>query len=383
MHSGNTRTPSGSASNSDRTVVERSNMQVSGTDQRPSLVIQTAFLGDVILAIPLLKRVRQLRPGAPLWIVVRRGLGNFLQQLGLVDGFFEIEKNQGQTYSALSTRLQSVEFKWIICPHESFRSAWLCFGLRAESKIAFEKWWNFFAFSNRTLKPLDLPDPLRQMSLLRLVDLETEQRLKDPGLLHLNQVLKEGQLPQVPFWAELSLRDEILRWPDPFALSQPYVCVFPGSVWNTKRWSQQGFAEVGCELTRRGFQVIWMGGQEENRLCAELESACPESRSLAGKTSIPQSLAVLARASLALSNDSGGQHMASLAGVPIVSLFGPTVLSQGFRPWSSAGVVIENPHLKCRPCGRHGHKKCPIGTHECMKSILPQHVVPILLKHLN
>lgn len=383
MHSDERSSKSGTPSHTDRTVVEGPKRPVVPGDEKPSLVIQTAFLGDVILSIPLLKKVKRLRPTAPLYIVVRKGLGQFLKELGLVDGFFEIEKNQGQTYDSLAARLKTVEFKWIFCPHESFRSALFVRSLKAEVKVGFEKWWNFFAFSNSIPKNYFLPDPLRQMSLLRTVDPEMDRILIDPELSKLNFAKPSGELPSIPVWADLNCREQIMRWTDPFLMNSSYVCLFPGSVWNTKRWVPEGFAGLAQQIQNLNLKVIWLGGQDEFQLCAELEKAVPGSQNFAGKTSLTHSLILLARAAAVVSNDSGGQHMATLAGVPVLSIFGPTVLSLGFRPWSSQSMIIENTALRCRPCGKHGHKKCPIGTHECMKSISSQRVLAGLTHLLN
>jgi len=60
-------------------------------------------------------------------------------------------------------------------------------------------------------------------------------------------------------------------------------------------------------------------------------------------------------------------------GTPLVSIFGPTTPSQGYTPWNKKSRVVEIP-LDCRPCGAHGHNKCPIGTHDCMKKISPEMV---------
>ena len=67
-------------------------------------------------------------------------------------------------------------------------------------------------------------------------------------------------------------------------------------------------------------------------------------------------------------NDSGAMHAAAAAGLPTVAVFGPTVLAQGFRPWQNQAMVVQR-RLECRPCGKHGSDKCPIGTHACMEGI--------------
>jgi heptosyltransferase-2 len=76
-----------------------------------------------------------------------------------------------------------------------------------------------------------------------------------------------------------------------------------------------------------------------------------------------------------VSNDSGAMHLASVAEVPTVAIFGPTVLEFGYQPWNNMSAVVENKEINCRPCGKHGHEKCPIGTHVCMTSISANQVL--------
>lgn len=342
-------------------------------------MIQTAFIGDLILSIPLFKRIREKKPHAPLFVVTRRGLGQFLKDLKIIDGFFEIDKGSGRSYGELAEKLSSVRFDWIVCPHQSVRTALFVWRLQADVKMGFMEWWNGIVFTDRTEKNPALPDPLRQLSLLRPVDLELANLFRSAKFEPLNEPGKDGMLPALSPWMELGHRERILEWADPFMLKAPYVCIFPGSVWATKRWTEQGFAELGNTLMRQGNRVVWMGAKDEIALCASLEKQVPGSQSLAGKTSLTHTLSVLARANAVVSNDSGGQHLATLAGVPVVSIFGPTVLSLGFRPWTSQGAIVERIGLQCRPCGKHGHKKCPIGTHECMKSVGAQRVYDALV----
>lgn len=337
--------------------------------------MQTAFIGDLILSIPLLKRIREKKPHAPLFVVVRRGLGQFLKDLKIIDGFFEIDKGSGRSYGELAERLATARFEWIVCPHQSIRTAFFVWRLQADVKMGYMEWWNGLVFTDRTEKNPAIPDPLRQLSLLRPVDLELSNVFRAAKFEQLNETGKNGILPGLSPWMELGHRERILEWADPFMLKAPYVCVFPGSVWATKRWTEAGFAELGRALEQQDYRVVWMGAKDEIALCASLEKQVPGSTSLAGKTSLTHTLTVLARATAVVSNDSGGQHLATLAGVPVVSVFGPTVLSLGFRPWTSQGAVVERLGLACRPCGKHGHTKCPIGTHECMTSVSAQRVL--------
>jgi heptosyltransferase-2 len=74
------------------------------------------------------------------------------------------------------------------------------------------------------------------------------------------------------------------------------------------------------------------------------------------------------KAKVLVCNDSGAMHVASIVDIPIISIFGPTVTSQGYAPWSFKAQVAEI-SLPCRPCGAHGHRECPIKTHDCMKKL--------------
>jgi heptosyltransferase-2 len=339
-----------------------------------NLYIQTAFLGDLCLAVPTLKRIKKLRPQSPLILICRQGLGSLMKSISeiepLVDRVFEVEKGNSRSYQEVLKEVSKLEFEWIFCPHESLRSAWFQKGLKARKKIGYAKWWNGPFFDVRLQKPTQYPEAIRQMSLLNPVDSELKEKIATSDF----EISNSDLLSPVPGWASpliqgLESRPEhqalLLR----FQLKENRVVFFPGSVWETKKWTLTGFQTVAANLERLGYQVILLGSKEERELCHSVRLATKEGLNLAGELSLLESLHVLAGAKLALCNDSGGQHLASLTGTPTLSIFGPTVLSQGFRPWNSRALVAENSGLSCRPCGRHGHKKCPIGTHECMNGL--------------
>ncbi|MNL44308.1 Lipopolysaccharide core heptosyltransferase RfaQ [compost metagenome] len=118
-----------------------------------------------------------------------------------------------------------------------------------------------------------------------------------------------------------------------------------------------------------------MGGPGEEALAEDVASQIPGVRSLAGKTQIFESAQLIVRAALVVGNDSASTHLAAVCETPLIAIFGPTILKFGYRPWSAQSYVVEIPGLPCRPCGKHGPQKCPIGTHECMKGIAASEVV--------
>jgi heptosyltransferase-2 len=142
----------------------------------------------------------------------------------------------------------------------------------------------------------------------------------------------------------------------------------PGSVWNTKRWTPEGYAQLATTLLADGFKVLLIGAENEKSLCETVAAAAPGSVVVAGELTLWESAELMALAELVVANDSGAMHLASVSDAPTVAVFGPTVLAQGYRPWQTRARVVETA-LACRPCGKHGGDVCPIGTHACMKDI--------------
>lgn len=336
------------------------------------LYIQTAFLGDLCLASPTLKRIRTLRPSEPIHLVCRKGFGSMMKSVGLVDHVHEVEKGNPRSYRTVLDQLNGISWEWIFCPHESWTSAQFQFSLRAQHKVGFKRLWNGVFFDQRVKKPAHLPEALRQMSLLGAVDAGTEDLINGFDA-------SEGAL--VPAWADPTVA---IPW-NPALLQRLHLepqraIIFPGSVWETKKWTEQGFVEVAQAMAQQDLQVVLMGSSSEKELCDRIGRQVPVALNLAGATTLLESLQILQGAQIVISNDSGGQHLASLAGTPTVTIFGPTVPSQGFRPWNARAQIVEIPDLGCRPCGKHGHNRCPRGTHECMTHLPSSEVIEAVLR---
>lgn len=351
------------------------------------LVVQTAFLGDLMLSIPLFKRLRVLWPQCRISLVCRSGLGRFFLETHLVDQIFEVKKGQASSYRMAEKSIESLPVDLVVAPHTSLRTTLFCLQLRAQHKVSFRKPWNKLIFTQRLSWPGQLPEALRQLFLLTPWDADLAkqfQNLQNAEFFY--QKNPGNRLSAIPDWASMSCRSllqkseyqkNFLSLPasvQSAAQSGRAVLLFPGSVWATKKWTADGFLQVAESLLQKNWQVIWMGGPGEEALAADLGRRSPGSLVLAGKTSVLQSCLLMLRSSLVICNDSAASHLAALTDTPVLTIFGPTVLSFGYRPWTSVASVIEKEGLSCRPCGRHGGKTCPIKTHECMTHISAQEV---------
>ncbi len=347
------------------------------------LVIQTAFLGDLLLSVPLFKYLRAQFPGCEISLVCRKGFGALFKDLKLVEKTFEIKKKDKESYKQALAQIQAWDYDLLLSPHESLTTAFFVRQVKAKMKIGFAKWWNAPFFHKRVRKDLCLPDAIRQMSLLQEQDPKLKEQIFQFHKMDLEWRKKgEAFLTPVPDWASplVQLPDAWNEIQSRFQLPTRAVCLFPGSVWRTKQWTEVGFEEVGLKLKEQGQEVLIMGGPGEEALAERISAKIPGSRSLAGKTSQLETLLILSRADVVVTNDSAGQHLAALVGAPTVSVFGPTVLEFGYRPWNSKAIIVERKGLSCRPCGKHGHHKCPIGTHECMTKLSSTEVLQAVAK---
>lgn len=328
-----------------------------------------------------MRRTRALWPESRLYLVCRKGLGDFFLRLGLVDRVFEIVKGDEVSYRQVLRELNGDQIDYLIVPHESWRTAFFTRHVKARHKIGFQKFMKGFFFDELIPREGDLPDALRQLSLLRLEDPALGREIQEYRREARPYVpSEEGLLSAPPNWASMSLRLQLLADREAltavltrFQLSETQlarsVLIFPGSVWATKRWTENGFVQTSLGLQKRGYNILVMGGPGEEDLSEKVGARIPGSRCLAGQSSLYESAQLIAHAALVIGNDSASSHLAALCDTPLVVVFGPTVIDFGYRPWSGKTFLAESRQLSCRPCGAHGPQKCPLGTHECMKHV--------------
>ena len=327
------------------------------------LVFQTAFPGDLFLCIPLLKRIKEWDPQSRVTLACRPGLGDFFLNTGLADEVVAINKKDKAQMRKAMGALRSRQWGVIFSPHESFRTAVMLKSLRAKHKVGFAKWWNRIFFDKRVQKPIDFPDALRQLSLLTPLDSRLAENFGQDelqGLRNSDSRETHVQFAKIPEWASMRIMGS--------KSEGKTVFMAPGSTWNTKRWTPRGYIETAARLREMGYDVTLVGSPAERELCTLIAKNIPGVKNCAGETSLAGLVELLRTGVALITNDSGSMHAAAVSGLPTVAVFGPTVLELGFRPWNDESVVVQL-DLDCRPCGKHGHEKCPLGHHHCMEKL--------------
>lgn len=337
------------------------------------LVIQTAFPGDLFLSIPLLKQLRIYFPDDEIMLMCRKGMKDIYLREKLADHCFEVDKKDASKNKSILNEIKSQDWQRVICPHESYRSAFLVRSLKVrEGAVGFKKYWNAPFFSRRVGKDYALPDALRQLSLLAAISPQFDRVYREAGLERFenrsDRAIVTYQKERLPEWASMQLKTPVL------SKDRRTIFLAPGSVWQTKRWTLDGYVDLAKTLVRRGDKVVLVGSPPEAELCNAIHAQVPEARNTAGKTNLMELVDLLTTGHGLVCNDSGAMHAAAVAGLPTVAIFGPTTLDLGFRPWQNRATVVQV-DLNCRPCGKHGGKKCPIGTHQCMKDVTAETVL--------
>jgi len=328
-------------------------------EYRSVVVIQTAFIGDVILTLPLIQAVRRLYPEAAVDVVVvprAKELFDNHPDVREVIVFDKKGTDRGlRGLRRIAGILKSRSYDLALIPHRSLRSAVLALMAGVPVRVGFNRSAGRLLLTSRAAYQQGRHEIDRNLSLLSKIAVAPVQR----------------QLPHIhPSAADAERINRLLIELEVGAPGK-MVAIAPGTVWNTKRWLEERFASLAVNFDDAGYEVVLLGGQEDSGLCAEIRTLSGSSRvhSVAGMLTLLQSAELLKRCALLICNDSAPMHLAASVGTPVVAIFGATVPAFGFGPSGPDDVVVETLGLKCRPCSVHGGKTCPIKTFDCMVDI--------------
>ena len=154
---------------------------------------------------------------------------------------------------------------------------------------------------------------------------------------------------------------------------RPTLGINPGATYGSaKRWYPEKFADVARAFSQT-HQIVIFGGPSEIEMANDIESRLEgiAVANMAGKTSIQELCAMIGGLDLFITNDSGPMHVAAAYQVPTVAIFGPTRHLETSQ-WKNTKSVIVRHDMECAPCMK---RECPLGHHECMKSITSNEVI--------
>ena len=333
---------------------------------RKIAIWQTAFLGDAVLTLPLIRAVAKRYPEAEVHLFVRSGLEELFAaqpEIAAVHGF---DKRGAQKSLNAAVRfgweIGRMGFDLWISTHRSLRTALVTGATNIGRRIGYDTpWFNRLVYSDAVKRRFDeLEEIERLFELLRPLGIDSPEMTT--GL-----TLSDAARAKV---------DELWK---SHCGDRPVLGVHPGSTWPTKCWPVEYFSDIVARADKAGAQVLVFGGPGEEGVTAQVKAKARLVRDdrcvvdLGGRLSLTELAAAVGRVDAYLTNDSGPMHLAWMQETPLVALFGPTVKKLGFYPRGDGSTVVETP-LACRPCGLHGPKECPLEHHDCMRALTPDMV---------
>lgn len=322
-----------------------------------TLVISPNWIGDAVMAQPLLRLLKERHPQRPIDILAPAWVAPVWRAMAEVDTVLETPFKHGV--------LQLGE-RWRFAKQLRQRGYAEAYVLPNTLKFALIPWL---------------------AGIPRRIGYKGEMRYGLLNVMHRED--KAAPRPMVSFYAALATAPMVCV-PLPSALPRPALAVAaervaqvlaqlglrtdgplivfaPGAEFGSaKRWPTAHFAALAQTIRRThpAAQIVLLGSAKDQAVCEEIVALAPEVRNLAGVTALEQAIALIARADAVVSNDSGLLHIASALNRPIVAIYGPTDPDHA-PPFSDVARSLSL-RLDCAPCRQ---RECPLGHHHCMKNI--------------
>ena len=324
------------------------------------LLVRFSSIGDILLTTPLVRALARRHPDAKLVYVTKRAMAPLVADHPKVAEVVALEPDEPLRH--LARRLRALGPTHGLDLHGSLRSATLRLLVRCRWS-AYRK--RKVARSTLISVKVDLygrpaPVPERYFEAARSLDVHP-----DGGRPEF--YIGQGPKDRAAAWlAERSLADAAV------------VALAPGAAHATKRWPLSHWIVLAQRLSEAGYRPIVLGGPDDRGIALQL-AAEGSAENAVGEFSLQETGALLARARVLVSGDTGVMHMATGVGTPVVALFGPTVEQFGFFPYRAPSIVLQR-DLACRPCSSTGTAQCPLGHHRCMVDLTPREVAAAALE---
>ena len=312
------------------------------------LIIQTAFIGDVILATALIEKLHAFYPDAEIHFLIKKGNEKILEGHTLLKKVLLFDKkNKLKSLFGLIAEIRKNKYDAVVNVHRHFSSGLLTALSGAKEKIGFRKNPLSFLFTKRIAHEWDKHEIQRNQELI--ADLSDAIAVK-PKLY-----------PSAEDWKYIT---------ENFAA--PFITISPATIWATKALPLERWVAL-IDSIPSDKKVYLLGSKADTETCNQLKNMCRNYRPevLTGKLSFLKDAALMANAEMNYVLDSGPLHICSAMNAPVTAVFCSTSPNYGFGPLSDISFIVETKEkLNCRPCGAHGHKKCPEGHFRCAEIAL-------------
>ncbi len=326
------------------------------------LVIQTAFIGDAVLTLPMIQKLKEKYPQGKIDVLSIPAAGEifsaspFIQNVILID-----KKGKHKSFFSLLKFIKEIKrnnYNIVYSPHRSFRSSFIVMKLGVKET---------YGFNNSSFKHV----------YKYLVDYKSSRHEVQRNLDLINYKYNEDDWRITPVVNITSLQKEkINRFIATNNINKKIAAAAPGSVWNTKKYPSEYFEKIIKYFLDNNFYILLIGSEKEKQLCEEIKNNFSAGVfNTAGMFSITESIELLKRTEILISNDSAPAHLGICADIPVITIYCSTVPEFGFFPFNKKSSYVSLQGLFCKPCGIHGFDECPVKNFACGKNLKPETVL--------
>ena len=313
---------------------------------RSVLIIQTAFIGDVILATALVEQIQMEYPDVKIDFLLKKQWASLLKNNPHITQVYKLDKSKKKDLLRCIREVRKQKYDYVINCHRHFSSGFITTFSGARKKIGFKKNpWSFFWTKRYDHIMSKNGSPHETERNFALVSSFCKKPIQKPKLYPSEEDY------------------EIVK------TDKRFITISPASVWFTKEWPKDKWIELIKKLPE-DIEVYLLGGKNDFDLCEGIKKECSGHvvHNKAGEYNFLLSAALKENAIMNYANDSAPLHIASAMNAPITGIFCSTSPAFGFGPVSDESCIMEyDGQLACRPCGSHGKKVCPEGHFKCVE----------------
>jgi ADP-heptose:LPS heptosyltransferase len=314
------------------------------------LVIQTASIGDVILATPVIEKLHHFFPDSKIDLLVKKGNEGLFAGHPFLNNviIWNKAKRKYSYFASIFYDIRKNHYDAVINIQRFMSTGLMTAFSGAKIRIGFSK--NPFSVFFNTRISHEIHDGIH----------ETDRNLRLIEKLTDGSELKPKLYPSTSDYNKVSIYK-----------SQVYYTISPGSLWFTKQYPKEKWIEFVSRINK-DYPVFFLGSNEDHQMCQEIIqlSGIKNAINLSGNLSFLESAALMKDARMNFTNDSAPMHLASSVNAPVTVIYCSTIPDFGFGPLSDQSNIVEiKENLVCRPCGLHGLRSCPEKHFKCALNI--------------
>lgn len=325
------------------------------------LIIQTAFIGDVVLSTALIEKVHAHLPDAHIDFLVRKGNENLMANNPNIKSvlIWDKKKSKYKNLFQLLKTIRSNKYDKVVNVQRYFATGLLTAFSGAKEKIGFDSNPLSFLFTKKIKHELKSNSSRHEVERNNdLIESFTDNKITKPKLY--------------PSQSDFNAINKYSN--------STYITISPTSVWFTKQFPEDKWISFINNVDEK-YTIYLLGGPDNKKECEDIRLSVKHKNifTLAGELSFLQSAALMKSATMNFANDSAPVHFASAMNAPITTIFCSTIPAFGYGPLSDQSFIVQTEsQLTCRPCGSHGKKECPENHFNCGYQIEVSKLIEIL-----